>query len=365
MLFSLKSLQSESFPTERTRSSSSRTWTAGIFIVLSALFIMVALNGCDKKNPVTTEVKSWQPVAGTIAEQTVQTVTSDPQNNAVLYAGTLAGVFKSTDAGVTWIESSQGLTSKDITCLAVSPLNSSLVFCGTWGKGICKSRDAGQTWQGSWAGGYNPLIKHIAIVKNGNQIRIWAATNEGLFFSMDEGVTWLSSGGFSSVNVVYGFSDTQRVLASIKNFGMYRSLDGGAKWEAANTGLAKDSYGQEAANFLCADPTNTQKIVISTDRNVLYRSVDGGDTWQVLATSGHYVTERVGFVQQAGLSNNFWLASSLSGVLRSTDNGLTWSSENTALDLTTVNIKTIYAVSHQKTVALVGTVAKGIYRYEE
>ncbi len=336
-----------------------------IFILLIVFFILFGLDGCNEKNPVKSEINGWKPVGGILAEQTIQTFAADPRNTAVLYAGTVDGVYKSTDVGATWSVANAGLTSKDVTCIAVSPLNNSVVFCGTWGKGVCKSKDGGLTWQGCWTGGHNPLVKSLAVSKNGSQIRVWVATNQGLFLSIDEGVTWLSSGAFGSVYAVYGYADAKKVVTSVKYYGVYQSLDGGGIWQPSNTGLANDGYGQEAAQFLCVDADNPQIIAISTDRNVCYRSTDSGVTWQVMGSSGFYITERVGFVQEINLSKNFWLASSLRGVLRSRDNGLSWYLENNGLDLNSLVIKTIFAVHNQNTVALIGTVGKGIYRYEE
>src|SRR5207249_11451133 len=56
----------------------------------------------------------------------------DPQAPATLYAGTYStGVFKSTDAGVTWGAVNTGLTSLYVRALVTSPLTPTTLYAGT------------------------------------------------------------------------------------------------------------------------------------------------------------------------------------------------------------------------------------------
>jgi len=72
----------------------------------------------------------------------------DPVNSAVLYAGgKYPLVYKSTNAGASWMRSEVGdLSNQDIQALAIDPSKPSTIYAGAH-EGIFKSTDAGATWQ--------------------------------------------------------------------------------------------------------------------------------------------------------------------------------------------------------------------------
>ncbi|UXI69391.1 Ig-like domain-containing protein [Tahibacter amnicola] len=70
--------------------------------------------------------------------------------------------------------------------------------------------------------------------------------------------------------------DAQRVFATRGGFGLnrlYRSVDGGANWQAVGAGLPN-----VPANAVAIDPTNLQHILVGTDIGV-YDSIDGGTSF--------------------------------------------------------------------------------------
>jgi len=330
-------------------------------------WLVLGLAGCEKddKKGVNNSVPlSWQPSGGDMVAQTVQAIVIDPQDRACLYAGTLEGVFKSLDYGKTWTGSSLGLTSSDITSVAVSPVSRNLVFCGTWGKGLFKSSDAGKTWSRCWTNNQNQLILDVSAQPSGSGIRLWAGTAAGLYLSTDEGQTWALTGTFGTVNLIHSWSsDAQKLMISIDRFGLFRSVDGGVKWVVANNGIPSDSYGQAAARILCSAAPDSRTGFAVTDRDVLYRTNDGGDSWQSLAITKYYVPHFVGLCVEENTAGVVWLASRTAGVYKSSDAGANWDKIN--LGLENVELKTIAVCCAQRTVALVGTVGKGIFRYEE
>jgi len=343
-------------------------WLAAAQSARKSLVVLAGLTagfaGCDKKNPVSEIRAVWMPVSGVVGAQTVQVIKADPQTEGVLYAGSLEGIFKSTDYGKTWSESSEGLSNKDVTSLAVSPVNSSLIFCGTWGKGVFRSRDAGKSWQSCWPTTQNMLITDLCIESGVATPSLWAGTSAGLFVSRDEGNTWSAVGRFGFINVVHSSNAAAQILMiSINKFGVYRSLDNGVSWLPANNGMLQDSYGQEAPLAMCADPWNRQICFAITDRDRFYRSQDGGASWLMMDLDQYRVPEPVSLCSEANRSGHLWLAGRTAGVYRSIDSGASWSRID--LGLESVDVKTVMAGCWDKTVVLAGTVGKGIYRYEE
>ena len=110
---------------------------------------------------------SWFPIFDSLAVLTVGDIAIDPQNTDVIYVGTGeangghnnfpgGGVFKSTDAGLTW----QFLGLEQTTSIGrvlVHPTNSNIVYLAAVGsyfapnpeRGVYKSTDAGATWNKS------------------------------------------------------------------------------------------------------------------------------------------------------------------------------------------------------------------------
>src|SRR6266566_4716867 len=84
-------------------------------------------------------VNSWTsngPEGGTIVAIVV-----DPAAPAILYAGTLSGVFKSTNGGGNWNPINNGLFG-GVQALAVDPLTPATLYAGTL-DGLFKSTNGG------------------------------------------------------------------------------------------------------------------------------------------------------------------------------------------------------------------------------
>jgi photosystem II stability/assembly factor-like uncharacterized protein len=109
----------------------------------------------------------------------------DPLDPEVLYAGGL-GVTKSFDGGMTW--RSSGLPRRPVPALAVDPEKAGIVYAGT-DAGLFKSTDAGASWQPL----HGPLdgvrVETVAIDTEHNRT-LYAGTERGVFWSADGGYRW-------------------------------------------------------------------------------------------------------------------------------------------------------------------------------
>jgi photosystem II stability/assembly factor-like uncharacterized protein len=121
----------------------------------------------------------------------------------------------------------------------------------------------------------------------------------------------------SKPSVMYiggGWGNTPRESPS--QMGIYRTTDGGAHWTAANQGLTNpDGTISSVVNSLWLDQKNPSVVLASTEFGGTFKSTDGGTTWNNVDRS-----ESTRF-SQAG--KNLYVASRR-GVLRSTDDGSTW-----------------------------------------
>jgi photosystem II stability/assembly factor-like uncharacterized protein len=92
--------------------------------------------------------------------------------------------------------------------------------------------------------------------------------------------TWTTGGPYGGIirSLVLGDQHGEIVYALVPNVGLFRSQDGGERWELifAETGWV---------NRVAVDPTNPNRLYITKqapDELNLYRSEDSGDTWNVM-----------------------------------------------------------------------------------
>ena len=71
----------------------------------------------------------------------------DPTHAGVMYVTSREGIHKTIDGGTTWKAINNGLASLNIRVLAISPLDSQILYAGTNGSGLYRSRDSGESWE--------------------------------------------------------------------------------------------------------------------------------------------------------------------------------------------------------------------------
>src|SRR5688500_10433543 len=86
-------------------------------------------------------VNVWTPIGPDGGEITA--LEANPRRDNVVYAGTLGGVFRSTDHGETWRLWSRGLQNRAISALAAAPSNGAVLYAGTWDSGLFVTNDGG------------------------------------------------------------------------------------------------------------------------------------------------------------------------------------------------------------------------------
>jgi photosystem II stability/assembly factor-like uncharacterized protein len=234
------------------------------------------------------------------------------------------GVWKSTDAGITWKPIFDQAHVASIGALAVAPSNGNIIYVGTgdfgiastaWGAanrgdGVWRSDDAGRTW------------RHIGLTHTEHIGAI-------LVDPKNPDVALVAALGFA-----YG-PDPNR--------GVYRTTDGGRTWtktlykddttgaiglacDAARPGVVYASLWHHQAALPPAPADNDQA------GGAIYKSTDGGETWH--AITGHglptWPMERIGLAADGGrVFANISRAQGHidhipGGLFRSDDGGATW-----------------------------------------
>ncbi|MBS1543541.1 MAG: glycosyl hydrolase [Bacteroidetes bacterium] len=248
---------------------------------------------------------------------TVTGVVGDP--NTYYFGGVGGGVWKSKDAGQTWMNVSDKYFGGTIGAVAVAPSDANVVYVGegeqtvrsnvSSGWGVWKSTDAGDNW------------KFIGLKESRHISRIRIhPTNPELVYVAVMGDLWKSS-------------DMR---------GVYRSKDGGTTWERILF-ASKDA----GAGDLTFDPNNPRIMYAATwniHRNgyrmdsggpdsKLWKSTDGGDTWENLSDKPGMpkgTNGIIGVTVSPKNSNRVWaiIENLEGGVFRSDDAGKTWARVN-------------------------------------
>jgi len=264
--------------------------------------------------------RTWKPIFDDQPTGSVGDIAVAPSNPNVIYVasgegiqrpdlGVGDGVYKSTDAGKTWINT--GLKDgQQIGSIIIDPTDENRVFVAVLGhpygpnteRGVYRTVDGGKNWKKVLYKDENTgAIQVVFDPKNPNIIYadLWAArqgpwengawqgTESGLFKSTDGGNTWkkLSKGlpsikeGLGRIGFCVAPSDPNRLYATVdagKSGGIYRSDDAGENWFLINPDGRLWGRGSDFAEIK-ADPKNAD--IVYSANVVTWKSTDGAKTW--------------------------------------------------------------------------------------
>lgn len=155
----------------------------------------------------------------------------DPSNSNLVYAGGYTGLYRSTNAGATWAQSSTGL-SGTVNDIVVDPLNSSILYAGT-SSGVFKSTNGGSSWNNTGCTGVTSIVIDVSTVTT-----IYAGTSSGVYFSTNGGSNWtaMNEGLIVTTVTSLGLYHDNYLYAGTDGAGMWRwTLNVGAEEQHEKT----------------------------------------------------------------------------------------------------------------------------------
>ena len=291
----------------------------------------------------------------------------DPfDQNRQFISTTDIGLFRSEDAGESWVSSTQGVPKDWMNTTywiefdpavkgrvwSVNSWTHDLPRPKMWRRkgirdyrgGVCRSDDGGRTWTKSNAGMEQTAATHILLDPTSPpdaRVLYVAAFGRGVYKSTDGGKNWtLKNAGITQKEpfawrIMRDTKGTLYVLiarrsedGSIGNEGdgaIYKSTDGGETW----TPVAMPQ-GSNGPNGLAVDPHDPNRLYLAAwardigehgDGGGIYLSEDAGKTWrQVLDRDRHIYDVTIDprdahILYAAGFESSAW---------RSADRGETW-----------------------------------------
>jgi len=95
----------------------------------------------------TDAAKGWKRIGESLADQMMIAMVLDRTRRGVIYITGRDGVHRSEDGGGTWVVLNKGLATTNIRTIAQSEADPAVFYAGTNGSGLYRSKDAGKTWE--------------------------------------------------------------------------------------------------------------------------------------------------------------------------------------------------------------------------
>ncbi|MGH9475395.1 MAG: hypothetical protein ACRD1C_03575 [Terriglobales bacterium] len=268
-----------------------------------------------------TKPLQFTDIGPALAGGRVASVVGVPGNPMIYYMGAAgAGVWKTTDGGVSWTSIWHNKPTGSIGAVALAPSNPNLVWVATGepnirndvmvGHGLFFSPDGGANWTE-----IAPQIFHNAgqmsriVINPTDPNEVWVAvlghafgSNDvrGVYKTTDGGKTWtrtlfvndhtgaidLAMQPGNPKVLLAGMWDVVRHPWGLDNggpgSGLYRSTDGGNTWTNITTGLAKGPYGRIGVGFAPSAP-DTAYAIVQSSTGLFYKSTDAGLHWTAVS----------------------------------------------------------------------------------
>jgi len=230
--------------------------------------------------------KSWKPIVA-LQGQKVLSLAQAPSDPSILIAGSITGVFRSTDHGQTWgLISPEGSKEiHEVESLAIDPRNPDIVYAGTWHL-PWKTRDGGKTWHNIKQGVIDDSDVFSIILDPERPSIVYASACSGIYKSENGGDLFHKIQGIPATarrtRVLMQDTHHREVVYAGTTEGLYRTRDAGHEW----TRLTGSDV---IVNDIYLDPEHAGHILLATDRSGVLSSTDGGATF---ADSNHGFSDR-------------------------------------------------------------------------
>ncbi len=220
-------------------------------------------------------------------------------------------VFRSPDRGFTWSRRSTGLPlGVSISAVAIHPQTPTTLYAGT-SAGVYRSTDAGLTWAAT------RLQVPVTVLAMDPQGIVYAGAVNGLFKSADNGTTWTTGQGLTKASITALTADPAApttLYAGADGGGVFVSANGGL-WSAMSTGLSQFSVSALARDALAG------LLYAGTWGGGAFKSADGGATWTTTGTLHPFIAA---LLADPLVASTAYAATNGGGVYKTTDGGATW-----------------------------------------
>lgn len=276
--------------------------------------------------------KHWTESQG-LHNQSIRSFAQAPSDPRTLFAGTLEGVYRSTDGGAAWalISPPGSKEIHEVESLAVDPADPKIVYAGTWHL-PWKTDDGGENWHNIKKGIIDDSDVFSIVVDPVKPHTIFLSACSGIYKSDTAGELFKKIQGIPSTarrtRVLMQDPENREIVYAGTTEGLYKTMDGGKTFQSM-TGA------DVIINDVYVDPTDSDHVLLATDRGGVLASKDAGATFTESnqGISGRKVeallVDRTNPARLiAGVVND----KKYGGVFISTDGGSAWQRAGDGLD---------------------------------
>jgi photosystem II stability/assembly factor-like uncharacterized protein len=333
--------------------------------LFSSLFIVLFINANAQTIDINKQFKNLKARAIGPSGMSGRITAIDALHNDrhTIYIGAASGgVWKTTNAGSSWLPVFDEQPIQNIGSIAVCQQNPSIVWVGTGegnprnsvniGEGIYKSIDGGKNWKCMGLENTKNIHRIILDPTNPNVVYAGAIGNpygihkqRGVFKTTDGGETWnkiLYTNDTTGIgDMIMDSKNPNKIFAAMwqhsrtpwslssggKGSGLFVTLNGGKTWDdiSGKNGLPALPYGRIGLT-MCYDMPNRVYALIESTKSGLYKSDDGGVNWEKVNDNPEYAANRSFYFQEIFCDpqneNRLWLINQI--VSMSEDGGKTF-----------------------------------------
>ena len=257
----------------------------GAMVVRTDTYGAYLWNGSQWQQLVTATSMPSAFVTPNLDNQGVYEIQIAPSNSNIMYMMFDGYIFKTTNEGTTWTETSFAPVSMNVEDpyrvdgqkMAIDPDNPNIVYAGTALNGLFVTTNGGTTWQ-SVSGvpvsvasnGDSPGITGIEFDPANTNIIFAASYGNGVYETTNAGASWsqLQRGGPSSVRYAAMSSTGVYYVVGDNDTDLWSYANG--SWKELLTGTV---------NAVAINPSNPNEIVVANNTDELNESVNGGASW--------------------------------------------------------------------------------------
>jgi photosystem II stability/assembly factor-like uncharacterized protein len=328
----------------------------------------------DASNPATILVGAWKDssdgglwishdsghtwaVCDELKGQAIHALVQAPSDPRILIAGTLKGVFRSSDSGATWEQISPVGDSEihEIESLAVDPKDPDTVYAGTWHL-PWKTTDGGKNWHSIKQGLIVDSDVFSIVIDPQRPRTVYLSACSGIYKSENGGALFRKIQGIPTearrTRKLMQDPENLDVIYAGTTEGLYKTVNAGKTFNQMTDA-------DVIINDVFVDPSDPKYVLLATDRGGVLISHDAGETF---AESNEGLSERkvaALIVDQhdpnvlyAGVVND----KKYGGVFKSTDAGVSWQRIAEGLDG-----RDVYALSQTEDGTVVAGTSHGIF----
>lgn len=295
-----------------------RRITMGLFLVSAALAATGSFSSAKAQAQSPQNLYSglsWRMI-GPFRGGRVNAVSGVPGQPNTFYFGSVGGgLWKSTNAGRTWLPVFDSQAVASIGAIGVSPSNPEIVYVGTgecdmrdsiaFGDGMYKTGDGGHTWKHIGLEATRQIARVLVDPKNPDIVFVAAlghaygpSPDRGVYRSRDGGATWqkvlFKNNSVGAIDLAFDPENAQVIYAALwatrrppwyiynpsnsPGSGIFKSSDGGTTWQPLTAGLPSEGVGRIG---VAVAPANAKRIyaIVDAKEGGLFRSDDAGANW--------------------------------------------------------------------------------------